>query len=94
MRLSVSRFPAVPTNSGFAFALPFRLLSFVVSLLTRSVLALAFGFSFVADVIHGIDLHGVIVSGMVSSRVPLSSEHVAFEERVPDTGIRGCRTID
>ena len=54
--------------------------------------ALAFGFSFVADVIHGIDLQGVIVSGMVSSRVPLSSEHVVFDERVPDTGIRGCRT--
>ena len=70
----MSRFPAVPTNSGFASALPFRLLSFVVALLTRSVLALAFGFSFVAVVIHGIDLHEAIVSGMVSRRVPLSFE--------------------
>ena len=87
--MSVSRFP---TNRGFALALPLKLITFALALLIRSVFAIVFGLSFPFALNHGMDLHEVIVSGMVSSWGPISFGHGVFDGRVLDTGIRGCRT--
>ena len=43
IRLSVSKFPAVPTHRKFAFALFSGLLSSAIALLTKGVFVLAFG---------------------------------------------------
>ena len=91
IRLSVSKFPAVPTHRKFAFALFSGLLSLPLPYSPKASLSSPLDF-FPLALVHGIDFHGVIVSKTVSNWVPMPLAHVVPDERAPDSGPRGCRT--